>query len=457
MSAVKPAAPGTPVPRAARPSSRGPREDQGKVDGATGQPQEVAEVKDSFGDDRAYRRLKLIGQGSFGKAYLARDLASDELCVMKQIRMSAMDAKARDTAVREAIALRKVIHPNVVRFRQVFMRSGWLCLVMEFADGGDLCTAVKERAKQGAAFEEGSVLECFAQVADAVRHVHALRMIHRDIKSRNIFLCRSGKALLGDFGLVRVLESTCALAQTRVGTPYYLSPEIVRKQPYSYLTDVWSLGVLLYEMTALTRPFQGTLQTLPEIICKGEYAPIAANYSDGLRDLIAGMLAVDPKRRIDLAESLCGGLLAEPLARAKEALGLEAPGEIAKRKPRIPADPSRKKELVNLAAPEKQDEFMGFNTMIRRKGDGPLVHVTPTGEVVAACAAVAGGQSPEAAAPCARGGLGTITFLGTITGRPEDWSRNADKDDSDDEGSVSNDSWGSVVEDVVSLEKDAGT
>merc|ERR1719480_54573 len=238
----------------------------------------------------AYRRLRLLGQGSFGKAFLARDLESNDLCVMKQVRIERMDAKARDTAVREAVALKRVRHPNVVRFRQVFVRSGWLCLVMDYADGGDLCAAVKERAKVDSPFEESAVLECFAQVADAVHYVHSLKMVHRDIKSRNIFLCRTGKALLGDFGLVRLLEFTCELAHTRVGTPYYLSPEIIRKQPYNYKTDVWSLGVLLYEIAALTRPFLGTLETLPRAILKGSYEPLGRHYGKGLHSLVAGFL-----------------------------------------------------------------------------------------------------------------------------------------------------------------------
>merc|ERR1719265_145591 len=84
-------------------------------------------------DSSSYRRLKLLGQGSFGKAFLARDLANNELCVMKQIHVEKMDTKARDTAVREAVALRRIRHPNVVRYRQVFDRSGWLFLVMDFA------------------------------------------------------------------------------------------------------------------------------------------------------------------------------------------------------------------------------------------------------------------------------------------------------------------------------------
>jgi len=296
-------------------------------------------------DKLSYRRLRLLGQGSFGKAFLARDLANNELCVLKQVRVEKMDVKARDTAVREAVALRRVRHPNVVRFRQVFLRSGWLCLVMDFADGGDLFSAVKERARSKLPFEESAVLECFSQVADAVSFVHSQKMVHRDIKSRNIFLCRTGRALLGDFGLVRLLESTCELAHTRVGTPYYLSPEIIRKQPYNYKTDVWSLGVLLYEMAALTRPFVGTLETLPQVIVKGTYAPLGDHYSPGLHDLVAGLLHVDPDQRLDLTSALQGDVLSGPLQRSKDALGLEPPE---------PMHPPKRASSASAAAQESQ-------------------------------------------------------------------------------------------------------
>lgn len=389
-------------------------------------------------DETAYRRLRLLGQGSFGKAFLARDLANNELCVMKQIRVEKMDAKARDTAVREAVALRRIRHPNVVRFRQVFVRSGWLCLVMDFADGGDLCAAVKERARSKVPFEESAVLECFAQVADAVCHVHSNKMVHRDIKSRNIFLCRTGRALLGDFGLVRLLETTCELAITRVGTPYYLSPEIIRKQPYSYKTDTWSLGVLLYEMSALQRPFTGTLETLPKAILKAAYAPLGDHYSPGLHSLVSQMLQVNPADRLDLAEAVASEVLAAPLQRARDALGLEVVTTPMKDKSKR-SDKMRSE--VTEAAKENKSEWIGYNTMIRRT-EGPILPVDkPIEEVVALEAAA---REAEAAAPAAM--AATIGFDAT---QPESWSVKARRDpDSDDEAldSVSSDSWGSVVD-----------
>ncbi|CAJ1380432.1 unnamed protein product [Effrenium voratum] len=314
-----------------------------------GDAQGLVEAMPSCKDEKlSYRRLRLLGQGSFGKAFLARDLQNGELVVMKQVHVEKMDVKARNTAVREAVALRRVQHPNVVRFREVFVRSGWLCLVMDFADGGDLCAAIKERAKSGDLFEEPAILECFSQVCDAVSFVHSLKMVHRDIKSRNIFLCRTGRALLGDFGLVRLLESTLELAQTRVGTPYYLSPEIIRRQPYNHKTDVWSLGVLLYEMAALRRPFVGTLETLPNLIVKGEYEPLPGK-SRALPVLLGRMLVVDPTQRLDLCSALREEPLAEPLRRSQEALGLV---------------PLRKEIQEDI---QEKSDWIGYNTMIRFK------------------------------------------------------------------------------------------
>lgn len=383
-------------------------------------------------DKLSYRRLRLLGQGSFGKAFLARDLANNELCVMKQVRVEKMDAKARDTAVREAVALRRVRHPNVVRFRQVFVRSGWLCLVMDFADGGDLCAAVKERARSKIPFEENAVLECFSQVADAVNFVHSQKMVHRDIKSRNVFLCRTGRALLGDFGLVRLLETTCELAHTRVGTPYYLSPEIIRKQPYNYKTDIWSLGVLLYEMSALTRPFVGTLETLPKAILKGVFEPLGKHYSQGLQELVAGMLQVDPAARLDLHEALQKEVLSAPLQRSRDALGLEAPEVPEGRSKR--SDRIRKE--IHESAEQMQSEWMGYNTMIKRSGGGPIMPAERPGSK--------SGGTGETGTTAATTSIMPIEEEGN-----QGWSmapqRDPDSGD-DDLDDCSSDSWGSVVD-----------
>ena len=95
----------------------------------------------------------------------------------------------------------------------------------------------------------------FAQMICALKHLHDRRVVHRDIKAENVFLTRDNFIKLGDFGISRTLESSIACAQTKIGTPYYLSPEICCDQPYNRKSDIWTLGVLLYYLCALRPPF----------------------------------------------------------------------------------------------------------------------------------------------------------------------------------------------------------
>ena len=131
-----------------------------------------------------------------------------------------------------------------------------------------------------------------------MKHVHDRKVLHRDIKAQNIFVTRTGMIKMGDFGSAKVLGNTRENAKTMVGTPYYLSPEIIENRPYNFMSDVWSLGVLLYEMMALKPPFDGqSLHHLALKIARGNYPPPPAQYSTDLKQLLASMLSVDPQRR----------------------------------------------------------------------------------------------------------------------------------------------------------------
>ena len=113
-----------------------------------------------------------------------------------------------------------------------------------------------------------------------MKHVHDRKVIHRDLKTQNIFLTKEGNVKLGDFGIAKPLMLTLDKIKTVVGTPYYMSPEICENHPYSFKTDIWSLGVILYEMCALKPPFDGnSLTSLALKITKGEYNPIPSIYS----------------------------------------------------------------------------------------------------------------------------------------------------------------------------------
>lgn len=146
-------------------------------------------------------------------------------------------------------------------------------------------------------------MQVFAQICNALSLMHdkvqlGKRIVHRDIKSHNIFLMKDGRVKLGDFGIVKVLENTKSKADTVIGTPYYFSPEMCRGDSYDEKTDVWSLGVVLYEMCQLEYPFKGkSIADLTTKITHSKYKGIPDIYSKDVKDLIYGMLKKEPKNR----------------------------------------------------------------------------------------------------------------------------------------------------------------
>lgn len=117
------------------------------------------------------------------------------------------------------------------------------------------------------------------QICLALKHMHDRKILHRDIKSQNIFLTIQNTIKLGDFGIARLLDHTMQKAMTQIGTPYYLSPEICHGRPYDAKSDVWSLGVVLYEMMCLSHPFQGNnMKDLIDKIVKAPLKPLPGKY-----------------------------------------------------------------------------------------------------------------------------------------------------------------------------------
>ena len=118
--------------------------------------------------------------------------------------------------------LKVLQHPNIVSCHESFVEGTTLCIVMDYCSGGDLHVALHERC--GSALSESAILDYFVQICLALKHLHDKRILHRDVKTQNVFLARNGVVKVGDLGVSKVLDSTTALAATGVGTPYYLSP-----------------------------------------------------------------------------------------------------------------------------------------------------------------------------------------------------------------------------------------
>ncbi|XP_073911107.1 serine/threonine-protein kinase Nek1 isoform X17 [Castor canadensis] len=257
-----------------------------------------------------YVRLQKIGEGSFGKAVLVESTEDGKQYVIKEINISRMSSKEREESRREVAVLANMKHPNIVQYRESFEENGSLYIVMDYCEGGDLFKRIN--AQKGILFQEDQILDWFVQICLALKHVHDRKILHRDIKSQNIFLTKDGTVQLGDFGIARVLNSTVELARTCIGTPYYLSPEICENKPYNNKSDIWALGCVLYEMCTLKHAFEaGNMKNLVLKIISGSFPPVSLHYSYDLRSLVSQLFKRNPRDRPSVNSILEKGFIAK--------------------------------------------------------------------------------------------------------------------------------------------------
>lgn len=304
-------------------------------------------------------RSKILGKGSFGCAtlYSARNSlfssndekksfsvggsSSNNYVVVKDVNLQTMTSKTEQmTALRNEVTVLQNIrgHPNVVQLVDYHHDDAGMMgyIITEYCDGGDIASAI-EKVQHGQyspppsakcsvptqmlrVFPEEVIASVLIQSLAGFHHLHVEhRILHRDIKPHNLFLLRDGVTVrIGDFGVVAMLDKLGDQAKSTCGSPFYMAPEVCAEKPYDGGADIWSLGVLLYEMMAQVRPFIGqTAAALSQLIMKGKCIPLTERamsssseksvslpYSKDLMDLVMSMLTVDPKARPTLRRLL---------------------------------------------------------------------------------------------------------------------------------------------------------
>eukprot|EP01065_Artemidia_motanka_P011062 TRINITY_DN15958_c0_g1_i1.p1 TRINITY_DN15958_c0_g1~~TRINITY_DN15958_c0_g1_i1.p1 ORF type:complete len:428 (+),score=127.30 TRINITY_DN15958_c0_g1_i1:79-1362(+) len=280
--------------------------------GAPAQPQ--GERRANPGLDKAMdeRRLAFVerggervevGRGAFATAYLATDVAGREL-VIKEVDLTKLSQRDRHKAGQEVTFLRGFTHVNVVRCLDAFNTYNTLHIVLEYASQGTLQARIETAQKQGP-FDVAQVLRWFAEISAALDHLHSARVLHRDLKTANVFLDKDLRVKLGDFGMSRKLDDEDNLSGGQVGTPYYFAPEVCRKCPYSNKTDIWSAGVVLYELARLRRPFEAkSMRGLLKAIQEASYAALPEDTDPRVAGLIRSILVTQQRERPSAAK-LC--------------------------------------------------------------------------------------------------------------------------------------------------------
>lgn len=218
-------------------------------------------------DFNDFRDIRELYRSQAGVVFFAVFKYDDRGYVLKERKLPEL-GKRKDI-MNEVKLLLQLDHANVVRcegwFRDEKRKS--LFIVLEYCDSGDLNGMIEMRKNKSRPFEERQVWFIFKQLCEGLIHLHENGIIHRDLKALNIMCAKGGRLFkIGDLGVSRQVSEDTVMLNTFYGTPLYLSPELVENKPYNEKTDIWSLGIILYEICTLTQPFKAqTLMGLAKV------------------------------------------------------------------------------------------------------------------------------------------------------------------------------------------------
>ena len=245
-----------------------------------------------------FKIIDKIGEGAYSTVYTVRRIEDGILYALKKVKIQSLSQKEKQNALNEVRILASVNSPFVISYKESFIdeTDQTLCIIMEYADEGDLFQKITLYKKLHTTFDENDVWKIFIQITKGLHDLHEYNILHRDLKSANVFLFRDGTAKLGDLNVSKI--SFRGLGCTQTGTPYYASPEVWKDNPYDLKSDIWSLGCLCYELLMLKTPFRAeSMEALYRKVMKGKYPEINKKYSNKFDNVISYMLQLKPENR----------------------------------------------------------------------------------------------------------------------------------------------------------------
>uniref|UniRef100_A0A8C7CHB9 Peripheral plasma membrane protein CASK n=1 Tax=Oncorhynchus kisutch TaxID=8019 RepID=A0A8C7CHB9_ONCKI len=261
-----------------------------------------------------YELCEVIGKGPFSvvRRCINRDAGQQfAVKIVDVAQFTSSPGLSTEDLKREASICHMLKHPHIVELVETYSSDGMLYMVFEFMDGADLCFEIVKRADAGFVYSEAVASHYMRQILEALRYCHDNNVIHRDVKPHCVLLAskeNSAPVKLGGFGVAIQLGESGLVAGGRVGTPHFMAPEVVKREPYGKPVDVWGCGVILFILLSGCLPFYGTKERLFEAICRGKYKVLNPRHwghiSESAKDLVRRMLMLDPAERITVYEAL---------------------------------------------------------------------------------------------------------------------------------------------------------
>ncbi|XP_056611786.1 peripheral plasma membrane protein CASK isoform X8 [Triplophysa dalaica] len=260
-----------------------------------------------------YELCEVIGKGPFSVVRRCMNRETGQQFAVKIVdvaKFTSSPGLSTEDLKREASICHMLKHPHIVELLETYSSDGMLYMVFEFMDGADLCFEIVKRADAGFVYSEAVASHYMRQILEALRYCHDNNIIHRDVKPHCVLLAskeNSAPVKLGGFGVAIQLGESGLVAGGRVGTPHFMAPEVVKRDPYGKPVDVWGCGVILFILLSGCLPFYGTKERLFESVIKGRYKMNPRQWghiSESAKDLVRRMLMLDPAERITVYEAL---------------------------------------------------------------------------------------------------------------------------------------------------------
>ena len=250
-----------------------------------------------------YDLQNIIGRGGFAWAFSGIDKEKGNKVVIKQVNIGKYEGHILDLCIQEGKLLSSLSHENIVKCHECFIEDNYQYIVMEYIEGGDLSNIIEKQKKSGEKFDEFIIIKWILEISKALKYCNEKNVIHRDIKPNNILIDQNNSAKLADFGVSRILERKSEVASTYAGTEIFMAPEVLQRKKYSFSCDIWSLGIVLFELCFLNHPLRLIPSDQMTNYLRGKFPKLKdKKYSEEISDLIEKMLNPDPDKRIKIDE-----------------------------------------------------------------------------------------------------------------------------------------------------------
>ena len=242
--------------------------------------------------------IKDIGNGSFGVVFQVKRKLDGKIYALKRVNLKNLNPKERMNSLNEVRFLSSISHQNIISYKESFYeeKTGNLNLVLEYANDGDLHSKIFQQKNKKIYFKEKQIWSYFIQLVKGLKVLHDNNLMHRDLKTANILLMKNGICKLSDLNVAKIYNGD--LLNSKMGTPCYAAPEIWNHKPYTFKSDIWSLGIILYELCTFNLPFYGNdYKDTYKKLMKGYYSSIPNHFSHELNIIINMCLQFNPYNR----------------------------------------------------------------------------------------------------------------------------------------------------------------